>query len=123
MLSGGSNEMRGMRPRFQPRSRSRPGREQPIGDAARAAKAHLSLSRFEDKRSRTLAAGKELALTSRSYVRGAGVGRCLGVGLTLGVGVGVGLCVDSAQYLPPLFNAVGLAPAQTTISLPVQTAV
>jgi hypothetical protein len=94
-----------------------------MGDAARAAKAHLSLSRFEDKRSRTLAAGKELALTSRSYVRGAGVGRCLGVRFTLGVGVGVGLCADSAQYLPPLFNPVGLAPAQTTISLPVQTAV
>jgi hypothetical protein len=42
-----------------------------------------------------------------------------------GVGAGVGLGIaDGTQYLPPVFNrALSLAPPQTTISLPVQTAV
>ena len=68
-------------------------------------------------------ARKELALTNRSYVRGTGVGRCLGDGLTLGVGVGVGLGAANPQYLPPVLTAAGLAPPQTIISVPVQTAV
>ena len=94
-----------------------------MGDAVREAKTYLSLSRFKDERSRTLDARKELALTNRSYVRGAGVGRCLGDGLTLGVEVGVGLGAANPQYLPPVLTAAGLAPPQTIISLPVQTAV
>ena len=36
------------------------------------------------------------------------------------MGVGV---LDCAQYLPPVFNPLGLAPPQMTISLPLQTAV
>src|SRR5262245_2214154 len=52
------------------------------------------------------------------------MGRDRGLGVARGVmvGVGVGL-VAPAQYLPPVLNAVGLAPPQTIISLPVQTAV
>jgi hypothetical protein len=94
-----------------------------MGDAVRETKTYLSLSRFKDEPSRTLDARKELALTSPSYGRGGGLGRILGVGLTLEVGVGVGLAADCVQYLPPVFNAVELAPPQTTISLPVHTAV
>ena len=45
----------------------------------------------------------------------------MGLGLAVGVGVGVG--PDSAQYLPPVFNPVGLAPPQTIISVLVHTAV
>ena len=62
------------------------------------------------------------------YGRGAGVGRNREVGVALGVAVAVAVGVgvgepDCAQYLPPVFNAVGLAPPQMTISLPVHTAV
>ena len=58
------------------------------------------------------------------YGRGAGAGRTREVGVALGVAVGVGVAEpDSAQYLPPVFNAVGLAPPQMTISLPIHTAV
>ena len=62
------------------------------------------------------------------YGRGAGVGRTREVGVALGVAVAVGVGVgvgepNCAQYLPPVFNAPGLAPPQTTISLPVQIAV
>ena len=42
--------------------------------------------------------------------------------MSVAVGVGVGE-PDLAQYLPPVFNPLGLAPPQTIISLPVQTAV
>jgi hypothetical protein len=46
----------------------------PVGNALRAATSHLSLSRFEDQRSGTLAARKELVVTpsilSRSVSRG-----------------------------------------------------
>ena len=64
--------------------------------------------------------------------RARGVGAFRGVGERLAVGVGVGVTVavgvgvgepDCPQYLPPVFNPVGLAPPQTTISVPVQTAV
>ena len=114
-----------------------------MGDAVRKATSHLSLSRFEDERARTLAAPKELAVSHdclraplywspianhHFYGRGAGVGRTREVGVALGVAVAVGVGVgvgepDCAQYLPPVFNPVGLAPPQTTISLPVQIAV
>jgi hypothetical protein len=51
---------------------------------------------------------------------GDGVGIAVGVGVTVGVGVGR----DCAQYLPPvLVKVLGKNPPQTTISLPVQTAV
>ena len=69
-----------------------------------------------------------LIFIGKSYGRGAGVGRGLGigVGLAVGEGVTVGVAVGlgaAAQYLPPVFNWVGLSPPQTIISLPVQTAV
>ena len=73
-----------------------------MGDAVREAKAHLSLSRFEDQRPRTVATSEELALTEPFYGRGRGVGHSLGDGLPLRVGVG--LCADTAQYFPPVFN-------------------
>ena len=53
---------------------------------------------------------------------GLGIGVGVGVGLGLAVGVGVGE-PDCAQYLPPVFNCVGLAPPQTIISPLVHTAV
>ena len=49
-----------------------------------------------------------------------------GVGVPVAVGVGVGVGAPAcAQYLPPVFNTpwAELTPPQTTISLPVQTAV
>ena len=49
-----------------------------------------------------------------------------GVGVPVAVGVGVGVGAPAwAQYLPPLFKIpwAELAPPQTIISLPVQTAV
>ena len=68
-----------------------------------------------------------------SYGRGGGLGRTRGIGVGLaedvGVGlggrvaVGVGVGPPCAQYLPPVFNWVGLSPPQTIISLPVHTAV
>ena len=50
-----------------------------------------------------------------------GVAVAVAVGEVVGVGVGGG--PDCAQYLPPLRNVLlELAPPQTTISVPVQTA-
>lgn len=50
------------------------------------------------------------------------VGVTVGVAVAVGVGVGVG--DSSAQYLPPVFKTPELfTPPQTTISLPIQTAV
>ena len=52
-----------------------------------------------------------------------GVAVAVAVGEVVGVGVGVGGGPDCAQYLPPLRNVLlELAPPQTTISVPVQTA-
>ena len=52
-----------------------------------------------------------------------GLGVELGVGVTVAVGVGVGVGLPCAQYLPPVFVKPELPPAQTIISLSVQTAV
>jgi hypothetical protein len=49
-----------------------------------------------------------------------GVGVGVGVVVAVGVGLGEANCV---QYLPPVFNQPPPKPPQTTISLPVQTAV
>jgi len=59
---------------------------------------------------------------------GVAVGVAVGValGVMLGVGVGVGGGPPPAQYFPPVFVTLKLkeiAPPQTIISLPVQTAV
>jgi hypothetical protein len=56
---------------------------------------------------------------------GLGVGVVVGVGVDVGLGVGVGGGPDGTQYLPPVFRlpVTSLLPPQTTISLPVHTAV
>jgi hypothetical protein len=96
-----------------------------VGNAVREANAYFSLSRFEDQRSRTLAAREEVVVShdclrgsrlhwspfanQHFYGRGAGVGRTREVGVALGVAVAVGVGVgvgepDCAQYLPPVLK-------------------